>query len=580
MPGIFGTNIYNNMPEKIMEEENRIYRNENINTWHLEMSSIKKFENDKIMYKDENYTVLVEGVILNLSKLKEKFNKNEMQDLIIEMYKKNGEKFFSEFRGNFCGFFEDKIKNKTIIFTNQTGDKTIFFYNVKSEIIFASEIKHIIKFMKYNDIKYNLDKKGVYCLLTYGYMYDNLTLIKEIKKLLPGHYIKIENNKIEEIEYYKLKTNIDKDVTMSEDEILEKIEKKFQEAMMLQVSKNEEYGYDNFAPLSAGLDSRMTNYMLRKIYKKDIYNITYSQTGQLDQIVPSKIASELHNHWIFKNLDNGLALYNIQKSTDITDGIIYYAWPSQLYDYMKLINTENMGIVHTGVIGDVVLATFYKSYDKKNYQIGDGAFSKTLINKLSEMITIKEYDNYEVGMLYNRAFNGAVLGYSTTFQNYTEAMSPFMNIEFMEFCFSLPLKYRFGHYIYYKWVEKYHKDAMKYAHNGVKIPKSNSVKVTIKRKKYTINMILNIIKNKLKLKTDPKSNMNPMQYWYETNKDLREKLDTYYQKNKKLLDNDNELKNDIEKLYKEGSAIEKIEVISLLSFLEKYFNKENKKDEI
>ena len=253
MPGIFGTNIYNNMPEKIMEEENRIYRKENINSWHLEMSSIKKFENDKIMYKDKNYTVLVEGVILNLSKLKEKFNKNEMQDLIIEMYEKNGEEFFSEFRGNFCGFFE----NKTIIFTNQTGDKTIFFYNVKSEIIFASEIKHIIKFMKYNDIKYNLDKRGVYCLLTYGYMYDNLTLIKEIKKLLPVHYIKIENNKIEEIEYYKLKTNIDKDVTMSEDEILEKIEKKFQEAMMLQVSKNEEYGYDNFAPLSAGLDSRM-----------------------------------------------------------------------------------------------------------------------------------------------------------------------------------------------------------------------------------------------------------------------------------------------------------------------------------
>ena len=247
---------------------------------------------------------------------------------------------------------------------------------------------------------------------------------------------------------------------------------------------------------------------------------------------------------------------------------------------MKLINTENMGIVHTGVIGDVVLATYYKNYNKKNYQIGDGAFSKTLIDKLNEMITIKEYDNYEVGMLYNRAFNGAVLGYSTTFQNYTEAMSPFMNIEFMEFCFSLPLKYRFGHYIYYKWVEKYHKDAMKYAHNGVKIPKSNSVKVTIKRKKYTINMILNIIKNKLKSKTDPKSNMNPMQYWYETNKELREKMDEYYQKNKNLLDNDNELKNDIEKLYKEGNAIEKIEVISLLSFLEKYFNKENKKDEI
>ena len=45
MPGIFGTNLDNN--SRIMEQENRIYKNLKENQWYLELSSIRKFENNK-----------------------------------------------------------------------------------------------------------------------------------------------------------------------------------------------------------------------------------------------------------------------------------------------------------------------------------------------------------------------------------------------------------------------------------------------------------------------------------------------------------------------------------------------------
>ena len=360
MPGIFGTNIENN--EEIMEKQNRIYNIVKNNEWYLELSSIKKFENDKILNDKEFYTVLIDGVILNLNQLKTEYNESELDDLIVKMYNELGDEFFKCFRGNFCGFFEDKLKQKTLIFTNQTGDKTIFFYNNNDKIIFASEIKHILKFMKQNKINHNLDERGVYSLITYGYMYDNLTLIKEIKRLLPGYYIKIENETIEQIQYYKLKNTVI-DSNETEAQIIKNIDKKFKNAVKLQIEKNNEYAYDNYAPLSAGLDSRMTNYVMKEITNKPIYNITYSQTSQLDNKIPEKISAELKNHWIFKNLDNGLALYNIEDSLDFTDGIIYYAWPSQLYDFMKIINIEKMGIVHTGVIGDVVIGTYLRNFN-------------------------------------------------------------------------------------------------------------------------------------------------------------------------------------------------------------------------
>ena len=568
MPGIFGNNIKKS--EVIMEQEGRIFKNLYMDDWYIELSSIKKFENDKTLYNDENYIILIDGVILNLTSLKKEYNANSIEKLIIAMYEKVGERFFSYFRGNFCGFFKDKRTGKVLIFTNHTGDKTIFYYHKDNNIVFASEIKHILKFMKENNIKYTLDERGVYSILTYGYMYDNLTNIQEIKRLIPGCYIKIENGRIENLCYYRVSNKV-KDTDETEEQIMGNIEEKFKAAVKLQVDKNKEYGYDDVAPLSAGLDSRMTNYMIKKITDKPIYNITYSQTGQLDDKIPAKIAAELKNHWLFKNLDNGLALYYIDESLEFSDGILYYAWPSQLYDYMKLINTENIGIVHTGVIGDVIIGTFFKNTQKKNYTIGDGAYSKTLINKLEKIINIKEYENHEIGMMYNRAFNGAVLGYSMVFEYYTEAISPFMNIEFMEYCMSLPLKYRKNHNIYYKWVRKYHPDAAKYSHNGKKIPKEKSIKIGIKGKQYPISSIPSMINNKLRPKLFKNNNMNPIQYWYETNDTLKNIMDGYFNNYICLMDNYKDIQLDMKELYSTGTAMEKTQVISVLAFMKKYF---------
>ncbi len=559
MPGIFGTNIKNN--KKIMSSENRIYKNLSSDSFYLELSGIKKFENDKGLFENDSYILLLDGVILNLSSLKKKYKKDDLFNTIIAMYNEK-EEFFNDLRGCFCGFFKDKKKDVTYIFTNHFGDKTIFYYLSDSNIIFASEIKDIIKLMDYSDIKHNVDKAAIYSMLTYGYMYNDITPISEIKRLIPGCYILIKNNTVEVKEYYHISNKvIDSD---DEETIIKEIDRRFRNAMKLQIDKNMEYGYNNYAPLSAGLDSRMTNYVLRDLFDGDIYNMTYSETGQLDESVPAKISKELKTHWLFKNLDNGLALLDIVDSFKYTDGIIYYAWPSQLNDYMKLINTNNIGLVHTGVIGDVIVGTFFKDGIVTDYKLGDGAFSNKLIKKLSSQIAEKKYDNKEIGMYYNRACNGAILGYSMTFQYYTECMSPFMDVDFVNYCLSIPLKYRFQHNIYYKWVNKCYPEAAKYSHNGIKIPNSNTLRIPYKNKSYPIDTIYSRIKAVLNAKFNKSASMNPMDYWYESNAMLRNTMDNYYNDNIDIV-SDKEVKKDMIDLYKSGNASEKIQVITALS---------------
>ena len=66
------------------------------------------------------------------------------------------------------------------------------------------------------------------------------------------------------------------------DQNIECIDAAFRKAVERAIRKNEEYGYSHFLPLSAGLDSRMTNRIAHGLAKTPIYNITYSQTGFFD----------------------------------------------------------------------------------------------------------------------------------------------------------------------------------------------------------------------------------------------------------------------------------------------------------
>lgn len=107
---------------------------------------------------------------------------------------------------------------------------------------------------------------------------------------------------------------------------------------------------------------------------------------------------------------------------------------------------------------------------------------------------------------------------------------------------------------------------------GIKIPEANSLKISFKGKRYTVNTIFTLIYRKMKAKFNKKANMNPMQYWYETNKDLKQIMDNYYKNNIELL-KDAKLKQDAIELYNNGNANEKIQVITLLSFIKKFWDK-------
>ena len=526
---------------------------------------INKFLSDKEFVSYDHIIVATDGVVLNWEEIAENQGMSRLADIISSAYDTDSLcDTLKQLRGSFAGVVYDKNKKSIVAYVDQFATKTLFYYQNNNYFIVASDVSEICRINKAMGMPIELDLVGAYSLLSYGYMLGNRTIIKGVYRLKEGELLSYKEGQINLKKYYKFNF-LEKQISF--DDAINKIDQLFTRAVMMHHKKNIRNGYIDVVPLSAGMDCRMTSYVLRANTSNPIINFTYSETGQYDEIVPSVMAKEQKNKWIFKSLDNGLDLENIDEAICLSDTLIKYDWPAQLIDFLKTVDTSCWGIISTGVIGDVIIGCFEKSSSMhRDYRIGDGAFSSRLINKLKKIIeTEKELPvlSYEEGMMSNRAINGACLGYSRTFRHFAEDMSPFMNVDFAEFCFSLPLEYSRNHNIYYEWVKKKYPQAAKHKHNGIRI--DGNLKIRYHGRSYRIKSLFDVIRNKVKrdlIKTG--YGMNPEQTWYDNNSSLKRTMDDYFSNHSSVLNQWDELKKDVEDLYVNGSAVEKILAISLV----------------
>jgi len=549
---------------------------------YVERLTVNKFMGDKVFFSDNNFLVLVEGVILNSCSLMLKYSKTTFKDCIVEMYKTNGEAFFNEFRGNFCGILYD-IKNRlTIVYTDHIGSKQIFYSKIAKEYVFSSDMLYIAEFFKHNNISRNLCINGAYYLLTLGSMLEDATLFDDVKRLLPGHYIKIQNDNFEIKRYYKL--NFSYDCKLSEEDIINNLDILFTEAVKSAFEKDKEYGYKHIVNLSAGLDSRMTTFVAHKLgYAKGggILNNTLSQTGYWDEVIPKQITADLMHQWSFKSLDNGIYLMDIEKAIKITCGMSSCTGCSHGTYYYDTFNLDDFGLVHSGQLGDAIVRSIISRNSKSavnNYSLKPILNSKFIdLEKRIDYSYQLTYDNEEDLLFFTRSFLGNNQGLLAA-QQYSETYSPFYDIDFMQFCFNIPLKYRMNHQLYYKWILLKHPKAANYMHDrigvGVKI---NTKKITVlghtvpitKLPHYTCKYIYSRLTGK-RLDAS-KRNMNPFEYWYNTNDELRNIIDEYYQHNIGELSLFPELEEDCRNIFQNGSASEKLQVLTLAGMLKMYF---------
>ncbi|MBP8987825.1 MAG: asparagine synthase [Spirochaetes bacterium] len=545
--------------------------NKNGNTFSLEYKTSAKFHHDKVNFENDDFYLLLDGIVLNKKKLLEKSIQTNWAEYLIESYQKQGTQFFKHLKGSYYGFLFDKTENKWIVFTDHISSKPMYYAEYNNHIVFSNNYTGLVNHLKKNGKKVTLNEQGAYLLLSYGYVFEDITITNEIKRLMVGYCALVQNNKLNFEKFYTLTNN---PVEISENEAIEQIDKRFRDAVQLAFEKDKEYGYKHVASLSGGLDSRMTVWVAHDLGYTNQLNLTFSQSNYLDETIPKQIAADLKHEWLFKALDNGNFLKNIDETTQITGGnVLYYglAHGLSLYNYL---NFEKLGILHSGQLGDVVISTFYSTLNKdKQFNFGDGAYSKKLLSAIKSFSFKENYPNEEIYKMYIRGFYGANQGLMGS-QEFTETYSPFYDIDFMEFALSIPLKLRFNHYIYKKWLNKKYPKAANYIWEKDKVPVNYPYWINIKGRKIPLNQLVSKLASRIGIARygiNTKRHMNPLEYWYNNNNDLKLFIEKYFNENITLLENYTELKKDCEKLFLYGKGPEINQVISLMGAIKNIF---------
>jgi asparagine synthase (glutamine-hydrolysing) len=481
------------------------------------------------------------------------------------LYKKQGIDLISQLRGDFSGVIYDKTEKTVKIFTNHIGSKPIYYFWDKPSrtLIFCSELKVVLNVMRDFGFRTQLSEIGAYCLLSFGYMLKDYTLCENVKKLPAGTVLtcNLNEGEISFDKYYQLKNT--PYIEDTRENIIENLDQKFSDAVKKEYDKDIEYGYRHVATLSGGLDSRINVMKGEMLGYKNILAINLSQNNYLDELIAKNIASDHGYDFLFFSLDNGNFLKNIEKPVLANDGQIFFAGSAHLLAMLSLIDWDELGLLHTGQIGDLVLGSYLS--DRQHFKVSDKiifktAYSSKLIDRIPKHIfeeMVQQYESDEMFAFYERCVNGVFNGNFMTY-HYTEFSSPFLYLDFLEYAMRIHPRLRYKERIYLDWIQIKVPDAAEYIWEKTGLP------IAAGEWRVFLSNVVKHIKRKI-CGTSPKDSMNPFDHWFETNPELRNVFQTYFKSHISLLDDYQTLKSDARIMFEKGNTIEKSQVLTLLA---------------
>lgn len=538
----------------VPEEADTIALDDNI--WIVDRR-LHKFKNDEILYKESSETFFLDGYVYNKAEICQKQKENVWRDAFIQLLRE--EKSPKSLRGAFCGIWK---KDATVtLFVDHVGNRGLYYYCNDDILIIASNFYFIIELLKYSHITLTVSEQAVKYMLEQGFMLDDTTFAEEIKRVCPGEIVSIRTGKISKKKYYLI-DNTNPNYNLSEKEIIDKIDFYFRQAVKREFDKDKEMGYQHLVDLSGGLDSRMVCWCAHVMGYTGQVNYTVSRKGYLDYKIAQAIALSLKHTFFFMPMDDFQWYKEVEEILRKNNGAALYSGITGGNRFLRTINTQIFGIEHTGMVGDAILSTFYGD---ENYNYGqpvgnENAYSRLVKYKISAKV-FSGFENREQFSVYTRGLLGAQTSYFII-QNYVEASSPFLDVDFLNFVFTIPFRYRKRHYIYLKWIADKYPEAANYGWEkwfGIKPKLSNLWR---KRMVNTIYIYLNKIQKAIGYYS--RRGMNPIDYWLNQDLEMQNWLNEYFEENKKYMEYIPDLERKVTYVFEKGNGLEKTQAITAL----------------
>jgi asparagine synthase (glutamine-hydrolysing) len=161
-----------------------------------------------ISNEDGTVWIVYNGEIYNFRELREQLiarghvlKTKSDTEVIVHLYEDYGEQCVTWLRGMFAFALWDARRKKLLLARDRVGIKPLYYVRTSDSLLFASEIK---AFRADPSVQLELNPQAIDTFLTFLYVPGSETLLKNVHKLDPGHYLVMERGDVKVSRYWDL----------------------------------------------------------------------------------------------------------------------------------------------------------------------------------------------------------------------------------------------------------------------------------------------------------------------------------------------------------------------------------------
>lgn len=341
------------------------YFNENVGLGHRRLSIIDLAAGQQPMKNNRgDIWIVFNGEIYNFPELKEElitkgfvFKTNSDTEVIINGYDFYGVDILEKLNGMFVFALWDEKKKKLFAARDRLGKKPFYYYTGYDRFIFASELKSLLSDP---EVPRDVNIEAVDKYFSLGYIPSPLTIIKNIYKLRPGHFLMWDNKLINTYQYWDVEYK-DSKFCKTEEDYVNHLEELLAASVKRRLISDVPLG----AFLSGGIDSSTVVGLMARASSEPVKTFTIGFEEQAySEIEDARIVADSfktdHHEYKVKS-----------KAIDVLPKLVWH-FDEPFADssavptfYVSKIARENVTVILSGDGGDELFAG-YRSYHKRN----------------------------------------------------------------------------------------------------------------------------------------------------------------------------------------------------------------------
>lgn len=308
--------------------------------------------------EDHSVVVVYNGEIFNFQEVKavleakgHMFRTNSDTEVIVHAYEEYGAACPVHFRGMFAFAVYDMPRKRLLLARDRLGIKPLYYHFDGERLLFASEIKPILKAM---GTRPEVERGLIDFYVSVGYVPGEKTLFKGICRLLPGHTLLHDSNGLKIRQFWDIA-----DLPMlqiSAEEAEERLEHLLLESVRLRLMSEVPLG----AFLSGGVDSSAIVACMSKMMSEPVktFTVGYNDDPSSSELEYARVVAKSfntdHHEFILESSDFFASLDIL---LDHAEEPIVESAAVALYQLSKLAR-EHVTVILSGEGGDEILAGY------------------------------------------------------------------------------------------------------------------------------------------------------------------------------------------------------------------------------